>query len=318
MVGAIGERQTIWGWKVALYLFLAGLGAGSYVLGVAAQFVGAEWDVVAKAGVTLGGPTVALSSLFLLWDLGHPLRFSRAGLRPRTSWISRGVYILSLFILVSLVHLPLVWLEASLTVQKVLGVIGGLLAVLTMVYTGLLLGAVQTIRLWSSPALPLLFLVSALSTGFMAVSLVLAVYMVVTGDAAAGEASILRTDTALIALEAVVVFCYLYLVRSTLAGKASADALVRGDLAPLFWGGFIVLGLVIPFVLELVLLGPLGDASGTARLAAAAAAVGPGLLGGYVLRHLVVAGGVKGPLIVFGRAVAVPARPRFVPPRRSG
>jgi len=41
-------------------------------------------------------------------------------------------------------------------------------------------------------------------------------------------------------------------------------------------------------------------------------AVAPALLGGYVLRHLVITAGVKAPLVVIGRLVPIPGRPRLV------
>ena len=63
---------------------------------------------------------------------------------------------MTLFIMVGLIHLALVWLDASEGVLRGVGVAGGVLAVMTMIYTGLLLGSAHAIPFWSTPALPLL------------------------------------------------------------------------------------------------------------------------------------------------------------------
>jgi len=311
----IGERQTIWGWQIALYLFLAGGACGAYVTGVAAEFASRtnDWDPIAKIGVTIGAPLVAFSTIFLVLDLGRPRGFVRAAFHPRTSWISRGVFILTAFIVVGLVHQALVWAEAPENVLRGIGVVGGTLAVMTMVYTGLLLGAARAIPFWSTPALPLLFLTSALSAGMMSVTLILSVYMVVEDKVVAVESHLLKADIVLLLIEAFVVFSYLYLVRANLAAKASVDSLLRGDLSAYFWMGFVVLGLLIPLSTEVTLLAILEEEGLKERMAVALLGLIPGLAGGYILRHLVMSAAIKGPLVVVGRLVPLPGRPRLIP-----
>ncbi len=308
----IGERQTIWGWKVAMYFFVVGVGAGAYVAGAVAQFAGPEWDTVVKIGVTTGIPLVAFSTLFLVWDLGRPFGFYRAGLHPRTSWISRGVFILTGFIIAGSVHLLLAWLEAPEGALRTLAVIGGTLAAMTAVYTGLLLGVLRPIPFWSTPALPLLFLVSALSTGVLTVSLITSIYVVITDNVVEPEARLLAADALLLAVEVAVLFSYLYLVRAPLAAKASVELLIRGELAPVFWLGFVTCGLLIPLALEAILLGPMDTSRPVVRLAATGVAVVPALLGGYLLRHLVITAAIKAPLVVIGRLAPIPGRPRLI------
>jgi formate-dependent nitrite reductase membrane component NrfD len=85
------KTQTKWRWIIAGYLFLAGLGAGAYITGVVAGFIGGEWASLSKIGVALGFPCVALGCALLILDLGKPLNFWRAGMRPQTSWMGRKV-----------------------------------------------------------------------------------------------------------------------------------------------------------------------------------------------------------------------------------
>jgi len=102
------KAQSKWSWLVAAYLFLAGLGGGAYVTGALAGFYGApEWAGIAKIGVSLGFPCVAVGCLFLLADLGSMRNFWRAAMRPNTSWIARGTIIISIFMVIGAIHILL-------------------------------------------------------------------------------------------------------------------------------------------------------------------------------------------------------------------
>jgi formate-dependent nitrite reductase membrane component NrfD len=146
----------------------------------------------------------------------------------------------------------------------------------------------------------------------LTVSLIASIYIVAADRVVDPETTLLVADTILLAVEAAVVLSYLYLVRASLAAKASVELLLRGELAPAFWLGFITCGLVIPLAMEAVLLGPMDDAGPAMRLVATTVAVVPALLGGYLLRHLVLTAAIKSPLVVIGRLAPIPASPRLV------
>ena len=169
------KAQTKWSWLIAIYLFLAGLGGGAYVAGVIADFAGVTSDI-SRIGILLGFPCVFLGCMFLIADLGKPLNFWRAYMRPGTSWVARGTIIISIFMILNFIHIilwiwPLNILETSEGARHFIGILGVIFAFGTMIYTGILLGASRPIAFWSTAMLPLLFLVSALSTGFIAVIL---------------------------------------------------------------------------------------------------------------------------------------------------
>ena len=93
------KPQRVWKWEIAIYLYLAGMGAGSFVVGM-----GTLWAFRPVASVTvlgfhldiarlalLWGPIlVAVGARFLILDLGIQKHFLYACLNPLSSWVARG------------------------------------------------------------------------------------------------------------------------------------------------------------------------------------------------------------------------------------
>ena len=277
--------QTKWRWLIAGYLFLAGLGAGAYAAGVVADFLGGEeWATLAKIGIGLGFPCVALGCVFLLMDLGTPANFWRAAFRPNSSWIARGTIIITIFMFLSAVHIaywlwPFDRLMTDESARHCVGSVGLIFAFGTMVYTGILLSAARPIAVWSTAMLPLLFLVSALSTGIMTIILLASLFTTGLGDKIHLLA---RIDLALIVLEMIVLVFYLHGTHRTVESRASARSVLMGEFAPLFWWGVALAGLVAPLVFDLL---------GIAVVASVC-----GIFGGLCLRQVVLSGGIHAPL----------------------
>jgi len=296
------KAQSKWSWLVSAYLFLAGLGAGAYAIGVVAGFSGGEWAGVSKIGISLGFPCVLVGCMFLIGDLGTPSNFWRAWRRPNTSWIARGTIIISIFMVLGVVHAAFwVWpfhsLEDAHGARNLVGVLGIIFAFGTMIYTGILLGAARPIAFWSTAMLPLLFLISALSTGAMAVVLTSSL----TGTTHGGPiARLAWFDSLLIILEILVLFFYLQATHRVPESRASAKLVLTGSVAPLFWAGVVLVGLLIPLVLEIL---PVGAATGALALPASVC----GITGGLFLRQVVVSGGIHAPLRAGRFEIGLPA-----------
>ena len=82
--------QREWGWLVATDLFFGELGAGLFL---ACLLVGLPVGMLVGMVMVLVGKSVPL-----LADLGRPLRFWRAVMRPQTSWIARGLIAIIIFL----------------------------------------------------------------------------------------------------------------------------------------------------------------------------------------------------------------------------
>ncbi|MFC2171727.1 NrfD/PsrC family molybdoenzyme membrane anchor subunit [Acidobacteriota bacterium] len=306
------EEQTVWGWMIAAYLFLAGVGAGAYATGVAINLYKPEWTTAAKCGIGLGFPLLAIGTLFLIADLGVKFRALRAFMNPGTSWIARGTIIISMFMILSFVHFigwiwPFSFFAAASTGMKVLGIINLVFALLTMVYTGVLLGANRSIAFWCTAMLPLLFLISACSTGLMATILLYAFISPSTGQFSHDTLALLGgIDIMLIVVECLALTFYIQATHQTFASRQSAKVVLKGRLAAHFWLGVVVIGLFIPLLTEAIaLLAGLGETAGAAIVIALIIAV-PGLIGGLFLRYVVLAGGIRSPLKAAGMEYSIP------------
>ncbi len=263
------QPQQEWGEIIAVYLYLAGMGAGSFVIGILLHWSGVplnplgvpSFDLLGirfhlKEVPILWGPVmVSIGAPFLILDLGIKWRFMYACLNPRTSWVARGFLILSIFIVVGLLVLaksifPFDWLHPESTLWFIPEMIAFVFAFATALYTGILLKATKSVPLWNTPLLPLLFLASALSTGSMSIIL----STLGTGLLSFHSETIrvlLVVEQAFILIEGFVLYLFLLRrYRSSEAGKDSVRLLISGKLRYVFWQGIIVLGLLFPFALE--------------------------------------------------------------------
>lgn len=276
----------VWDAIIAIYLFLAGLGAGAFVLGALTNWAKAPAPTMKKVAFIVAPVAVAVGTLMLVVDahagLMNPLRFFGlvANLGSVMAW---GVIILSAFLVVSIVDLIVLLVKKS--TPKALDVVGAVLAVCVAAYTGVLLGdAGVAFPLWNMAVLPILFIVSAASTG-------IAVTLLITRLVAADEAAALpwlgKAGLVLPVLELALVIVLLAVAgmaggSAGAAGAASVANLVSGPYAVAFWLGFVVIGLAVPFVLEF--MSHRGSQSKALPMAGEACI----LVGGFMLRYLVI------------------------------
>ena len=148
--------------------------------------------------------------------------------------------------------------------------------------------------------LPLLFLVSALSTGIMAVVLIASL----AGETYAGPIhSLAGMDMLLIILEIFVLGFYLQGTHRVPESRASAELVLVGAVAPLFWWGVALLGLTAPLLLDLLGMYAL---DGAWAVAVAFLASVCGIAGGLFLRQVVLSGGIHAPLRAGRFEIALP------------
>ncbi|MGD8413856.1 MAG: dimethyl sulfoxide reductase anchor subunit [Candidatus Latescibacterota bacterium] len=302
-----GQLQRDWGWLIAVYLFLGGVGAGAYTIAAINGFMGDGAGLSTTVGLWIGFPALLVGTLFLIADLGTPTRAFLAAMKPATSWIARGTIIISVFMALSLLHLVLYrFTEVGQATLNVLAVFGIVFAVGTMAYTGILLGASKGIPFWRTGAVPVVFVVSALVTGHFSIMLGMALF----GGASMPEPmGLMALEAAiLVALEVLAILFFLQAAYRQPDSRESAERIMRKRL---FVVGYFVLGLAVPLVLMLWayrVLAAAGDATAIIGIGAAL-----GLLGGVVLRQSILVCGALPTLNMAGfefRRIARPKDPK--------
>ena len=161
------------------------------------------------------------------------------------------------------------------------------------IYTGCLLGVCQGFPLWNSALLPILFLVSAVSTGMAAVLLVGVFY---APDEFNEVVVMKKFHFWLPVIEFVLVAALLFITafNPSPAGWESVMSLVAGNWAVAFWLLFVIVGLVLPTILECWMLWLAKhefETSRTGQMISALSDAGV-LVGGFMLRLLIVSAAV--------------------------
>lgn len=234
MVDYTPQTEWINGRGILLWLafFFIELGAGvffvaSFFKSLEAMLIG--WLI---CGVIGGG-------VHILY-LGHPFRFWRMVRKPGSSWISRGLIFVGIFLTLGLVHMALVqWGSSSVA----LVVVVDLFAFLTIVYGGFAMNSVNGIPLWNTALLPILYAVSGIWGGAgIALGVALG-----TGAVSTLGVSLEEWIRLLLISYIVLLIVYLISVRYTNpTGKVSVRRIVAGGYWPLMWFVVVLVGLVIP------------------------------------------------------------------------
>jgi len=257
---------------IVWYFFLGGIAGGAYfTAAIADNFGGPRDKNVIRVGYVLSLLLVALCSVLLILDLGTPSRFMNMILNFKF-WdpMSIGAWMLGVFGVFTFVSsaLSLFGGEGAAPLRRTVSLIGTISGFFIAAYTGVLLGA-TALPFWREARLMgALFLASGASTGMAAISLLL--YL--AGESAGeGFKKVKRADRYAIMFEILLLAAFLLLL------GGAAGPILTGHLAPLFWGGLVVVGLLIPLVLDLTGLKIPG--------AIPAALV---LVGGFILRYVIV------------------------------
>jgi formate-dependent nitrite reductase membrane component NrfD len=132
------------------------------------------------------------------------------------------------------------------------------------IYTGILLGAMPARPFWNSPILAGLFLLSALSSGVAAIILMGVFFRRKSSDPAIradydnSGYLLASSDTLLLGGELLIIFLFMMFGHLTIGDVrySMAAILPGGQLALLFWGLVVIIGLLIPFFIELFQIVP--------------------------------------------------------------
>jgi formate-dependent nitrite reductase membrane component NrfD len=232
------DRQGLLLW---LAFFFTEMGAGLYLVSLFSGF---------RAGCIIGWLSCAVlgGGLHVAY-LGKPERAWRAILRPNKSELSRGIIILSLFLFIGFFQLLAIlfkgipWEGHAMFFKVIMSLLG----FFVIIHGFLTLSVISAIPFWNSAIIPVLSLASGIWLGTQVVSL-LGLGFGQSGMVAGMEPVARWSCLSYVFLT----FFYLWNAKhGSLAAQQSLKLLVKGELAPLFYIGVVLLALIIPTAITL-------------------------------------------------------------------
>ena len=263
------ERRGLW---LLVAIYLGGVGGGLFIASVLVNW---EMGLLLALGIT----AIGKGGAHLLF-LTRPFSFWRIFWRPQTSWISRGIYFVFLFIIFGLAYYFLGGVA--------LMIISLFFAFCLVIYTGFVLLASRPIPFWNNPLLPILFVSVSLSSG---ISLAETLHVFSAQDISNPDLLKVAGPWA-VSITALLILVYLLgNFFCSVAAKESVIHLVKGQLAPLFYTGVVFVGLMLP--LAILISAYFGILPSSALVVAGISE----LVGAFILRYSILKAGIYASLV---------------------
>lgn len=293
------EFEMVWGWKIAVAVFMTALGAMAMLLSAfyeARKIKG----VATRYGMIAGWLFIIVALVFFVIDLGVPSRAANiifigwVNGRLAQSWMAWGVMFLGGMLLWGLLYLGSTFIKPlqNSALLKALYYLIMVNAVLATVYTANLFAAAGGKSYWWNGSLPLLWLSSGLGYG-AAFMLLLGRFLKLERGSDITKLRHFLHELSWIDLFAVVFEAFAWALFLSVAFSNHVEAeipltqLLFHEYAPYFWGFVVTLGIAIPLLLEIALMkaDPLGKFAAYAIPVIFIAV----MIGGYTVRFIVIA-----------------------------
>ena len=261
----IDPALQIWHWPISVYLFLGGLAAG--LLFFAALFTVLKKDeevpATVKYAVIMAPIALVLGLIALFYDLTHKFYFWQLYTTVRIeSPMSWGAWVLMIITPLSMLWVFSYWKEIFPKINLKFGFLKKFqsylvknrmnmayvlipLSVVLGIYTGILLSAFNARPLWNNAILGPLFLVSGLSTA--------AATIILFSKSHSERNLFSKIDIVLIVIELALI---VHMIMGYWAGSEvqleAMELLVNGEFTVMFFVFVIILGLLIPGLLEIL------------------------------------------------------------------
>ncbi|MFC2158933.1 NrfD/PsrC family molybdoenzyme membrane anchor subunit [Acidobacteriota bacterium] len=288
-------HQEAFGVFIAIYFYLTGLSAGSFIISTLAFGFGLEkFKPLGRMGVVLATTLLIIAPLFLLLHIGMPQRawhlFVYLNLSSPITW---GSFLLILYPINCLIYAYFMFKEKAKQ-TKLFGFIGIPLAILVHGYTGFILAFGKARALWNTALMPILFLTSAIVSG---IALMILVYIIKARFFSKSRSVNLDLVYSLGKMLVWVIVFDLFLVGCDLIvlsishseAQAAAHLLLAGKFSFLFIVVENILGKIVPLILIAV---PKFRNQATVIIASILV-----IIGIFFMRYVVVLGGEHIPLL---------------------
>jgi formate-dependent nitrite reductase membrane component NrfD len=284
MVRHTPQEEWIEGKGILLWLafFFSEIGAGIYIVSIFLNF---------KPGWLFGWlVSLVLGGFIHLAFLGKPLRTWRIFLRPASSEISRGMWVVLLFAAIGFFQvLPVVvsglpWSGDS----SALKVIMGILCILLITHGFSTMSVVRALPLWNSSMMLPLSLISGIWVGSQATEL-----MLLLGGHDISVAEIWARWSLLSYMGALLIFLWGCL-HSSETTRISIKGILTGVFSAYFYVGVVAVGIIIPLIITVFIWGNEAASVSGGLLSLRFIC---GMIGDLVMRYNIMKGALYSPLI---------------------
>ncbi|GAL26019.1 NrfD protein [Vibrio variabilis] len=266
--------SLVWDWIIAIYLFLAGMSAGSALIAIYLKRKVIEGDPaqngIMKAMAWLAPFGIIVGLLILVFHLTKPLEFWKIMIYYNPSSVmSMGVILFQVYMAVLFVWIGMIFRKPIMDVlgskfdfvetillklEKIengLELFLGFLAIVLAAYTGFLLSALKTYPMLNNPVLPILFLFSSLSSG-AAASLLFGILVFKEDSHSPSVKWVHSFERPVVLFELfVIVTFFTGLIFSGGQNEVAAwNAIGGGFWSSWFWYGVIGIGMLLPLGLN--------------------------------------------------------------------
>ena len=279
-----------WGWTIAIFLWLVGLSG----MGVFLNYWIRQKNFVYLLTVSgILGTLLVVSHLARMLNLPFAVFSALADFSFNfQSWMFIGICLLSLLcigsVFYSMICAKIIFKSEywqNMAKSNWFNGIFAALGVFCTIYSGFLLTQAVGISLWNTALIPLLWIMSGMASSIGCIELFMIMKWIDPDTVRWSR----RTSFWVEVAELFTIFAFVHVaLGSALAGaRAGAEALISGPHAVMFWVGVIILGSVVPLLLNLL--------SRSHKILACSAILG--IIGALLLRASILFSGYYDPIM---------------------
>jgi molybdopterin-containing oxidoreductase family membrane subunit len=251
-------REVPWGLLISTYVFFVVTSTGLCLVSSIGHVFGTEsFMPIAKRSVFLAIATIVSGFLVIAFEIENPWRMAiynviSPNLTSNIWWMGTlyGAYLFFMLIEFALLQIGR-YKQASMV--GLLGVIAGVAAHSNL---GAVFGLLAAREFWHGPLMPIYFIASAMMSGCAAILFFTWVAYKANGwkMSPAMEKALSATGKLGALLMAIIMFFTCWKILAGVAGKPPGEyeamqAILTGNYSLNFWGGEVLLGMVLPFLI---------------------------------------------------------------------
>lgn len=278
-----------WDWKIAIDLFLGGLGVGAFLWAIIVMLHEKNDELISvRIGAIIAPIAMTLGLVFMLLEMGEPLRIYKTITRFNvTSTLAWGGILQEGFILFTTIFAVLLFKHKNKDLRQKVAVFAGLFALFVACYHAFLLSFVTARPLWNAGAVSVASIIGSINAGVAAV-LILTCLSKRGREEIKGLSAMIKYFL-LVMLLTQITTCFIWII-TLINGKADfvhAFHVLNANFGILFWIGAVFVGLILP--LAVLAISCAGERVN--KMIPVAWVCIPILIGGYIFRYVLILAG---------------------------